>query len=777
MTAMKLAIDLDGVLTEHPRPLAHAASARFGMEMPESAFIDSAGLNVPVEVRDWVYGADGPASRLRPAPDGAEFLRQVIELLGPARVKIVTARPATAAEMTVAWLLAHDFPTCEILYADLKAATALKHGLGFAVEDSLRHARNYAAAGITCFLVNAEEAPPHTLDPSVVRVESLSHLLRLLASRSNAYPTSEDGSMTSLHPSTSGASNSAPRPTIVVSDEIHPIARARFSAAADLVDVEGTDTAALLRAVAGADALVVRSETRVSADVLAAAPKLRLVARAGVGVDNIDLPAATRSGVLVLNTPGANAVSAAEHTIALLLAVTRQLAAANESTHAGRWERKQMRPIDLRGRTVGIVGLGRVGSRVALRLRAFEMRVLAFDPYITPHRFTEFGAAPVDYQTLLANADVITFHVPATPETTHMLDAETLRLVKPEAIVINAARGEVVDQDALAAALREGRLAGAGVDVFPHEPCPSSPLFGLPNAVLTPHTGGSSAEALAAVGELISTTTLAALRGEAVPNAVNLPASSLNAPELQRLTSVCAAAGRLLGVLAPDRPERYTLTVRGLVAHDVMEHVLGTALSESLNLWTDQRVTPVNAHLVAEEVHLEVKAQADDSDQDLMPTFSFAVHDGADHHVAVRWDRTDAGITAIDGFSLEHPLAGDVLITHHRDQPGMIGQIGMIMGRYDVNIAGMQVGRHEITRGGEAIMVLNVDNEIPAAAVAEITAIDGIEATYVVSLPEALHGPVQAPLLPTLALGGARLPSLTSADRWGRGTCRAFNVD
>src|SRR5690606_11524708 len=249
-----------------------------------------------------------------------------------------------------------------------------------------------------------------------------------------------------------------------------------------------------------------------------------------------DLPAATRSGVLVLNAPGANAVSAAEHTIALLLAVTRQIVAANESTHAGRWERKKMRPIDLRGRTVGIIGLGRVGSRVATRLRAFEMRVLANDPYITPHRFTEFGAAPVDYQTLLANSDVITFHVPATAATTHMLDAETLQLVKPDAIVINAARGEVVDQDALAAALREGRIAGAGVDVFPVEPCHESPLFGLPNVVLTPHSGGSSAEALAAVGDMISTTTLAALRGEAVPNAVNLPASSLNAPELQRLT-------------------------------------------------------------------------------------------------------------------------------------------------------------------------------------------------------------------------------------------------
>jgi D-3-phosphoglycerate dehydrogenase len=236
-----------------------------------------------------------------------------------------------------------------------------------------------------------------------------------------------------------------------------------------------------------------------------------------------------------------------------------------------------------------------------------------------------------------------------------------------------------------------------------------------------------------------------------VPNAVNLPPSSLNAPELQRLTSVSGAAGRLLAVLSPERPDQFTLTVRGQVASDVAEHVLGTALSEALLLWTDQRVTPVNARIVAEEVSIDVRTQADDSDQDIVPTFSFSVRGATDHLVMMRWDRADAGIMAIDGFSLEHPLAGVVLITHHRDQPGMIGQIGMIMGRYDVNIAGMQVGRHEVTRGGEAIMVLNVDDEIPLEAVAEIEAIDGIEAAYVVSLPEALNHPVQASLLSGLA--------------------------
>ena len=730
----KLAVDLDGVLTEHPRPLAVAASARFGLDLPENAFVDSAGLNIPTEVCDWVYGDDGPASRLRPAPDGAAFLRGVVDLLGDGNVKIITARPEGSAGMTRAWLRRQGFVDCEILYADLKAEVALRHGLGHAVEDSLRHARAYAAAGLTCFLVNADEASLDQDDDRILKVESLAALGRLVAREPSALAGAGPSPLTS-----NGAAPRRPRrPRVVVSDAIHPIARARFAAEAEVVDVDGTDTPALLASIADADALVVRSETEVTELVLAAAPRLRVVARAGVGVDNIDLPAATRAGVVVLNAPGANAISAGEHTIALLLAITRQIPRANASTHAGRWERRKQSPIDLRGRTVGIVGLGRVGSIVAQRLRAFEMAILAHDPYITPQRFAELGATSVDYPTLLATADVVTFHVPATPETTEMLDAEAIGRLKPGAIVLNVARGEVVDQAALAAALHDGRIAAAGVDVFPHEPCTDSPLFGLPNAVLTPHVGGSSAEALAAVGEVISTSTLAALRGESVPNAVNLPAASLDAPELQRLTTVAAAAGRLLAVLEPMPPSRFTLTVRGMVPADVAEHVGGVALSEALPRWTADRVTPVNARLVAADSGVAVRTVVDDPEPSRLPEFSLEVAGAVGdppHHVTIRWDRIEAGIWEVDGFGLNSPLAGDVLITHHHDRPGMIGRIGTILGGYEVNIAGMQVGRHDQRRGGEAIMVLNVDDEIPAAALAELTAIPGIETAYVVSLP------------------------------------------
>jgi D-3-phosphoglycerate dehydrogenase len=719
--------------------------------MPESAFIDSAGLNVPVEVRDWVYGPEGPASQLQPDPAAATFLRRAVDLLGPENIAIVTARPEPSAAMTRAWLRAHDFPEVEIVFADLKAAVALRSRSSHAVEDSLRHARNYAAAGVNCFLVKAGESID---DPRIIAADNLEALFDIIAATAvrEGVPAM-NGAATAAEP-TRHPEDQTERPLIVISDAIHQAARERLAATATIVDVDGTNVPALLAAVREADALVVRSETNVTRQVLDAAPKLRVIARAGVGVDNIDLEAATRAGVLVLNAPGANAVSAAEHTIALLLAVTRQIVYADTTTRAGRWERKSLRPIDLKGRTVGLVGLGRVGSQVATRLRAFEMNVIAYDPYITPRRFTELQAAPVDYETLLSASDVISFHVPENAETCNLLDREAISLLKPTSIVINAARGGVVDEVALAEALREGRIAGAGVDVFPHEPCSASPLFDVPTAVLTPHTGGSSAEALAAVGEIISTTTLAALRGEAVSNAVNLPAASLHAPELQRLTTASGAAGRLLAVLEPELPNIFRVTVRGLVPGDVVEHVVAAALSEALQGWTSHRVTPVNAQLLADEHGIRVRVVSDSADPSRAPDFSFEVLEGESgplsHHVTVRWDRQDAAIMEVDGFTLNSPLAGDVLITHHRDQPGVIGSVGTLLARYDVNIAGMQVGRHLPRRGGEAIMVLNVDDAIPPEALDELKRVAGIETAFVVSLPRTSP---QRPLFPS-GVGG-----------------------
>lgn len=753
---IRIAVDLDGVLTEHPRPLALAANRAFGLDLPPQAFVDSAGLNVPLEVRQWVYGPDGPARLLRPADGAQEALRTLLVALGGEQVRIITARPAAARELTLAWLERHGFPACELICADDKVAVARRLGVTHAIEDSRRHAQSYAAAGITCLLLGPGPHPIPAGPGNVVPVSNLNsavdYMLQSLQAlqRLNDQAQMEEIVLERIHrdrPDGMPTAADEPRYRIVVSDVIDAHAREVLSREAEMIDVDGRDPVALAEALRCADALIVRSETMVTPEVLAAGPRLRLVARAGVGVDNIDVPSATAAGILVLNAPGANAVSAGEHTIALLLAIARCVPVANAGMHAGRWERKQLKPFDLQGKTLGIVGLGRVGSVVARRLRAFEMRLIGYDPYVAPERFEQLGVEPVCYERLLAEADVVTYHVPATPETIDMLDEEAIARLKPGAIVLNCARGEIVDIEALAEALRDGRVAAAGVDVHPEEPASTSPLFGLPNVILTPHIGGSSREALAAVGEVISTTTLAALRGEAVPNAVNLPPASLNAPELRRLTRVAGAAGRLLAVLQPERPACLSLRLRGVVARDVTERVLAAALSEALPRWgtcgPPRRVTPVNARLVADELGLQLSILSDDPDPGLTPEFAFEVgtshsgHAGDARRVTLCWDPAKPGIVEVDRFRLERPLSGDLLITRHQDRPGIVGQVGTILGRYAVNIAGMQVGRLGQERGGQAIMVLNVDDAIPEPALAEILMIPDVESAYVVSLPHA----------------------------------------
>ncbi len=751
----RLGVDLDGVLTEHPRPLAHAASEQFGIDLPERAFVDSAGLNVPESVRDWVYSPDGPASRLATAPGAVAFIRDVQAVLGAANVVIITARPAGSARMTSDWLAGHGFPPIEIFYADDKVTVARQQGCVAAVEDSARHARNYAAAGIDCYLLPSGDSGQPIGPMAEVTPESVIHIIDAPDLARIAEGVRERAALEIAGQARGDAATvrtvGRDRPRIVVSDQLHPLARERLGAAAEIVDVDGTDVAALLAAVDDADALVVRSETQVTPEVIAAARRLRVVARAGVGVDNIDIPAATAAGVLVLNAPGANATSAGEHTIGLLLALTRKITDANAMLHTGVWDRKRYKPVDLAGRTVGIVGLGHVGSVVARRLLAFDMKVIAHDPLISPARFDELGVRPVGLDELFATSDIVTFHVPVTPETVRMLNAETIDRLKRGAIVLNVARGEIVDQEALAVALRSGQIAAAAVDVFPIEPTTTSPLFGLPNVVVTPHIGGSSAEALAAIGEVISTTTLAALRGEAVHNAVNLPAASLEGPALRRLSEIAAAAGRLLTVLQPEGATGFRLTVHGNVPMDIAEHTLGVALAEALQVWGKQRVTPVNARLIASELGMNLRIVQGDNRPNRLPEFTLTAASDPPHHVTVRWDRSNAEIVEVDRFPFERGLNGYVLITHHTDQPGMIGMIGTILGRHGVNIAGMQLGRH--SPRAEAITVINVDDPIGPEALAELGAIPGIGNYYVVSLPPAVLTPVQASL-PSGSWGG-----------------------
>lgn len=735
LPTFRIAIDMDGVLTESPVPMARAANKEFGLDLPDLAFVDSSGLNVPMHVREWVYRPDGPASRLHPAHGAQQFMRDLIALAGEDNVIIVTARPETSAEMTIRWFHEHGFENVQIIFADDKTAIASRQGCKFAVEDSLRHARNYAAGDVTCFLINNVEPLPDDANPLMVTVADFDEIVRRLVISTR--PTVQSAVIDALPPV--GGEESETRWKIVVADQIHAVAREQLETVGAITDVDGTNTPALLEAVHDADALVVRSETLVTEDVLAAAPRLKVIARAGVGVDNIDVEAATRAGVIVLNAPGANAVSAGEHTISLLLAATRQIPFANRTTHAAEWKRKQIKPIDLRGRTVGLVGIGRVGSVVAKRLKAFEMNVIAYDPYLPKQRFADMGVEPVDLEDLWRRADVVTFHCPSTPETYHILNAESLAKMKPGSIVINAGRGELVNEYDLAEAVKSGHIRAAGVDVFPAEPCVESPLFGIDNIVLTPHTGGSSAEALEAVGRVIGSTTVAALNGEAVPNAVNLPAASLETRALKLLTQVSAAAGHLCAVLMPESPQSFSVQAQGLVSNDLTEHVCNSALAAALQTWLGRRVTPVNARLIANEMGIDITISADDGDETSIPRFRFEVGGVSRHSVVISWDRDVAGIVEVDRFSLQQPLSGYVLITHHHDRPGIIGSLSTTLARYNINIAGMQVSR--VVPRGDAMMVTNVDEEIPEAALEEIRRIDGMESSVIVSLPDMFEHP------------------------------------
>lgn len=529
-------------------------------------------------------------------------------------------------------------------------------------------------------------------------------------------------------------------------------------------DVVSPAKEALAAALADADALVVRSATRVTAALLEHAPRLRVVGRAGVGVDNIDLDAATRRGVLVMNTPGGNAVSVAEHTLALLLALARSVPQLNAAVHAGRWEKSCAAGVELRGKTLGLVGLGRVGSEVARRARALELRVLAFDPYISANVAGEAGAELVPLDELLARSDFVSLHAALSPATEKLLNRDTIAKMKGGARLINTARGELVDEAALAEALRAGHLAGAAVDVFAAEPPHGSPLIGLPNVIATPHTAGSTEEAQEEVGTLIAQQVRDFLAEGILRNAVNLP--TLSAEQYRRLRPYLELAerlGSLVAQVAAGRMGRIRITYAGEPA-ELGTHVLRNAvLAGMLNTVLDEKVNLVNAGAVAaargltvEELRrrrehgfpdtLEVAAvplpggrapidlpQAQMHSEEARATTAareFAVEGTVLHGTSPR-------ILNIDRISLEAPLEGTMLFFRNRDVPGVIGQVGTILGNRGVNISTFALGRREAVRGAEAIALVRLDGEVPDSIVLSIRGIAAMTEVRLVRLPAA----------------------------------------
>jgi D-3-phosphoglycerate dehydrogenase len=500
----------------------------------------------------------------------------------------------------------------------------------------------------------------------------------------------------------------------------------------------------LVAELADADALIVRSATRVTRELLERAVKLRVVGRAGVGVDNIALEEATQRGVLVMNTPGGNATSVAEHMFALLLALARAVPQLNASVHAGRWEKGGAAGTELRGKTLGLLGLGRVGTEVARRTRAFEMRVLAYDPHIGLDVARESGVELVPLADVLAQSDFISLHAALSPATEKMINRETLAQMKPGARLINTARGELVDEAALAEALRSGKLAGAALDVFAVEPPSGSPLLGLANVIATPHIAGSTREAQEEVGTLIAQQVRDYLAEGVIRNAVNLP--TLSAEQYRRVRPYLELAERLGSLTAQIAAGRGTTLARVRIAYAGETAELGTHLLRSavlagiLNTILDERVNLVNAATIAAARGLAVEERARRREHGFPDTLEVAVGpqaaDAAQEIAAegtVLHDATPRALR-IEGIELEAPLEGTMLFLRNRDVPGVIGQVGTILGERGVNIGTFALGRREAVRGAEAIALVRLDGEVPESILPPLRALAAITEARLIRL-------------------------------------------
>ena len=498
----------------------------------------------------------------------------------------------------------------------------------------------------------------------------------------------------------------------------------------------GKPRAALISALGDADGLIVRSETKVDRELLAAGRRLLAVARAGVGVDAIDVDAATQAGIVVLNTPSANTLAATEHTFALMLALARHTPSAATSLRAGKWDRKLFVGTELFGKTLGIVGLGRIGGNVAQRARAFGMKIIAHDPYITQPRADAFDAALLPLDELLRRADIVTLHVALSDRTRGLIGARELGLLRPHCYLVNCARGGIIVEQDLLDALDAGALAGAAMDVFAEEPPrpdgTGARLQRHPKVVATPHLGGSTVEALERIAVELAQDLARVLLGSPASGAVNAPIFS--GPEGERLQPFLETAfriGRFYPQYAlPASLPTFTLVAEGELANVNPAPLVTSFLSGLLQGITDRRVTIVNAEAIASELGVRVETRSEARSGAYAATVR--IIGGATTVVGTAVNGAPR-IVDLDGFEIDATPVGGMLITKHRDVPGMIGKVGTILGDADVNISTMQVSRTQ-DAGGDAIMVLGVDRKTPNEALERLRAIPGINAVHAIEL-------------------------------------------
>ncbi|MBC7545503.1 MAG: phosphoglycerate dehydrogenase [Candidatus Sericytochromatia bacterium] len=496
------------------------------------------------------------------------------------------------------------------------------------------------------------------------------------------------------------------------------------------------EPAALAEIIGDYDALIVRSQTKVDANVLAAGKKLRIVARAGVGVDNVDVAAATREGIVVVNSPDGNTIAAAEHTLAMMFSLVRHTPQADASMKTKKWEKKGMLGIEMFRKTLGVVGLGKIGSHVAKVCQAMGMQVIAFDPFMTPEVAAARGVQLADLDEVLAKADMITLHMPLTPETRHVIDPRRLALMKPSARLVNCARGGLIDEVALADALQNGRLAGAALDVFEQEPLGDSPLYELGGKiVMTPHLGASTAEAQLNVAIDVAEQVAAVLRGDTARSAVNIQGMGSEALQAVRpYLGLAERLGRLLGQIVSGGHKSIEITLGGELAGKSGQPLVLAVLKGFLEPSMGERVNYVNAPLVAHDRGITVK----ESKSDNAGAYSSLITATA---VTTQETRVVAGtligqgeerIVLIDDYSVNTVPSPFLLLAPHQDQPGMVGILGTILGESNINIAGMQVGR--LQARGQAVMVVNIDEPMSKELVDRLSKTPGFHEAKVVKL-------------------------------------------
>ncbi|KQU53669.1 3-phosphoglycerate dehydrogenase [Rhodococcus sp. Leaf278] len=525
------------------------------------------------------------------------------------------------------------------------------------------------------------------------------------------------------------------RPVVLIADKL---AQSTVEALGDGVEVrwvDGPDRPALLAAVPEADAILVRSATTVDAEVLAAGTNLKIVARAGVGLDNVDVPAATERGVLVVNAPTSNIHTAAEHAVTLLLSAARQIPAADATLRQHEWKRSKFNGVEIFGKTVGVVGLGRIGQLFAQRLAAFETHIIAYDPYVSAARAAQLGIELVSLDELLERADMFSVHLPKTPETKGIIGKEALAKTKPGVIVVNAARGGLVDEQALADAITSGHVFAAGIDVYASEPCTDSPLFELPQVVVTPHLGASTTEAQDRAGTDVAKSVLLALAGEFVPDAVNVKGGAVG-EEVSPWLEIVRKQGVLLGALSAELPTSLSVDVRGELAAEDVEILKLSALRGLFSAVIEDSVTFVNAPSLAEErgVTAEVTTASESENHRSVVDVRAVYGDGSVLNVAGTLTGTKQveKIVNINGRNFDLRAEGKNLIVNYADQPGSLGRIGTLLGDAGIDIQAAALSQD--SEGDGATILLRVDKDVPTELSASIATAVGASTIELVDL-------------------------------------------